>query len=509
MSSPYSFRTAISCDDILLVPAYSSNRHSSDGNASFTYDKCPCPFTADIPIINSPMDLVCSKDLLILLMSKGIPTTIHRYFDSAKDQINCFGEIWEEAIRLHGEKVLKVNAANCFIGVGSIFKWKDWIDTLLNYRIVSGIKFGIHVDLANGATDACVETVKYLRKECPDLNIMAGNVATKGGFTVLEKAGANFIRCGIGGGCVIPDTRVTTNRGNIKIIDVKIGDKVLTHENNWKTVTGFNRTFVDDDLIVLNEKLTLTKQHEVFVIKNNEKDPKFIAAQDIKLGDSLCCCIDGKLSIEKLINLELNTYYRGSLYDIEVEDDHSFIANGIIAHNSICSTRIQTGFGVPTLTTVIDCESRKLNSYIVADGGFENDGDMIKAIRCGADMCMIGKILASTDLAPGEKRDSNFEVTTNPEEYAYCQYRGMSSKMARDASLCRKNASVEGVSGFVEYTDTTEIIVDRIKEHFETAISYYAGCKNWSEFRRYIKVIEITSAGQKESGTRIIKHGKQ
>ena len=197
------------------------------------------------------------------------------------------------------------------------------------------------------------------------------------------------------------------------------------------------------------------------------------------------------------------------VYDLTVKNDHSYIANGVVVHNSICSTRLKISAGVPTLTTVIDCEPRKMNSYLIADGGTETSGDIIKSIRCGADLCMIVKILAETNLAPREKRNSNIEINDNLEVYAFCQYRCMSSFIARQNSPCRKNASVEGVSGFVQYTGTTENVISEIEENLRTALSYYFGCKNWAELRKFIKIIQITQAGQQESATRIIKHGKQ
>jgi isopentenyl diphosphate isomerase/L-lactate dehydrogenase-like FMN-dependent dehydrogenase len=95
-------------------------------------------------------------------------------------------------------------------------------------------------------------------------------------------------------------------------------------------------------------------------------------------------------------------HYKGKVHDLTVNKNHSYNVFNIIVHNSICSTRTQTGFGVPLLTAVEDCAAVKDNSLLVADGGMKNAGDLMKAIAFGADLCMLGKMLAATDLAPGD-----------------------------------------------------------------------------------------------------------
>ncbi|MDD5651373.1 MAG: IMP dehydrogenase, partial [Candidatus Nanoarchaeia archaeon] len=79
-------------------------------------------------------------------------------------------------------------------------------------------------------------------------------------------------------------------------------------------------------------------------------------------------------------------HYTGKLYDLTIKEDHSYNIENILVHNSICSTRIKEGFGVPTLTSVIDCAKEKSTSYLVADGGISYPGDICKAIANGADM---------------------------------------------------------------------------------------------------------------------------
>ena len=67
-----------------------------------------------------------------------------------------------------------------------------------------------------------------------------------------------------------------------------------------------------------------------------------------------------------------------------------------IGGGSICSTRIQTGHGQPTLASVFDCSKSDRDATLIADGGIRTPGDIVKALAAGADMVMLGSMLAGT-----------------------------------------------------------------------------------------------------------------
>lgn len=181
-----------------------------------------------------------------------------------------------------------------------------------------------------------------------------------------------------------------------------------------------------------------------------------------------------------------------------------FIRVGI-GGGSICTTRTNTGFGLPTLTSVFDCAKIKDTAQLIADGGIETPGDICKAMAAGADLVMLGKMLAGTNLAPGEKLDRECNITIDEEEYTWISYSGMASKEAIKKLKSKKSIiSIEGVSGYIPYTGTTKEVVTNIIGNLQSAVSYYAGCTNWDEFRKKVKFVEITQQGWEESKTRII-----
>jgi len=74
-----------------------------------------------------------------------------------------------------------------------------------------------------------------------------------------------------------------------------------------------------------------------------------------------------------------------------------------VGPGSICVTRQVAGSGVPQLTAVIECSeaARSSGIPIIADGGIRHPGDVAKAIAAGAQTVMIGSMLAGTDESPG------------------------------------------------------------------------------------------------------------
>lgn len=70
-----------------------------------------------------------------------------------------------------------------------------------------------------------------------------------------------------------------------------------------------------------------------------------------------------------------------------------------IGGGSVCTTRVKTGFGIPSLTAIRECA--KVDRSIVADGGIRTPGDIVKALAFGADFVMLGSMLAGTRPTPG------------------------------------------------------------------------------------------------------------
>lgn len=118
-----------------------------------------------------------------------------------------------------------------------------------------------------------------------------------------------------------------------------------------------------------------------------------------------------------------------------------------IGGGSLCTTRQNTGVGVPMISSIIECsKAANGNIPIIADGGIKRPGDVAKAIAAGASSCMLGGILSGTKETPGEISKEGIW----PNEILYKKYRG-SASIESKVKRGEETKNVEGVSTLVEY----------------------------------------------------------
>ena len=169
-----------------------------------------------------------------------------------------------------------------------------------------------------------------------------------------------------------------------------------------------------------------------------------------------------------------------------------------IGGGSICSTRIQTGHGLPTLYSVMLCNSQRemedSPAKIMADGGIRNSGDIVKALAAGADCVMLGSLLAGTDESPGQ-------VISTPSGDKQKIYRGMASKEAQ-IDWRGKARSLEGVSSTVRAKGPVKEVLEELAFNIKSGLSY-SGARNINELQVRARLVVQTSASQIESQTHI------
>ena len=166
-----------------------------------------------------------------------------------------------------------------------------------------------------------------------------------------------------------------------------------------------------------------------------------------------------------------------------------------IGGGSICSTRVQTGHGVPGLHTIIDCARSDRNAPIIADGGIRNSGDIVKALAAGADFVMLGSLLSGTDETPGN--------IINTREGKFKAYRGMASKDAQ-VEWRGRTASLEGIATTVPCKGPVRDILLELERGIRSGLSY-SGARSITELQAKARFIRQTSSGQTESGTHILR----
>jgi IMP dehydrogenase len=185
-----------------------------------------------------------------------------------------------------------------------------------------------------------------------------------------------------------------------------------------------------------------------------------------------------------------------------------------IGPGSICTTRIVTGFGVPQLTAIMDSaegiRDSGRNIPLIADGGIQKAGDLVKALAAGAETVMIGGMFAGTEEAPG------IPVIRDGQKVKVV--RGMASlaaTMGRRAVERSHDESAEdsedwlkvvpeGVEAVVPYRGNVGEVVHQLVGGLRSGLSY-GGAHNIRELQDTAEFLEITSAGIRESDSHDVK----
>jgi len=140
-----------------------------------------------------------------------------------------------------------------------------------------------------------------------------------------------------------------------------------------------------------------------------------------------------------------------------------------VGPGSVCTTRIKTGIGMPQLSAVIECAdaAHGMDAHIIADGGCNNSGDIVKAFAAGADFVMIGGMLAGHDECDGKLIDGKMN------------FYGMASESAMDRHKVghREYRGVEGKTVSVDHKGPVEKTLIDILSGVRSACTYVGAAK--------------------------------
>ena len=211
-------KTALTYDDIQLIPAYSEIKSRQSINLKTMLTK---RYGLLQPLVASPMDTVCGYEMAYKMAMMGGAGVIHRFM-SIEEQCKIVRRLQSD---IYGERFNGTIAENW----GVMFD--DWHAEMPYVPIVAAIgvqeedrirakelvKSGANVlviDVAHGHHKNVIDMVKWCKEqpEFLDVDIIAGNIATAQAAIDLENAGADGLRVGIGGGSLCT-TRIKTGFG--------------------------------------------------------------------------------------------------------------------------------------------------------------------------------------------------------------------------------------------------------------------------------------------------------
>jgi IMP dehydrogenase len=172
-----------------------------------------------------------------------------------------------------------------------------------------------------------------------------------------------------------------------------------------------------------------------------------------------------------------------------------------VGAGSICTTRVISGAGMPQVSAIYECSrvASKFGTPVIADGGIKYSGDIVKAIVAGADLVMLGSLLAGLDESPGE--------VVLFEGRRFKDYRGMGSLAAMQGFGKDRYSSAlggsgklvpEGIEGRVPYKGNVHDYVYQLVGGLRSGMGY-AGAATLEDLRTKVKLVRITNAGLIES----------
>lgn len=172
-----------------------------------------------------------------------------------------------------------------------------------------------------------------------------------------------------------------------------------------------------------------------------------------------------------------------------------------IGPGSICTTRIETGSGVPQLTAIIDSarSAREHKGFLIADGGIKSSGDVVKGLAGGASAIMAGSIFAGTDEAPGKliKKDGKkFKIYNASTSLAEKTKHSIFNLTETEKHYVKQ---IEGIESIVPYKGKLSDLIEKYSANIRSGFSY-SGAKDINELWKNAKFVRMTSQGLRESG---------
>ncbi len=170
-----------------------------------------------------------------------------------------------------------------------------------------------------------------------------------------------------------------------------------------------------------------------------------------------------------------------------------------VGPGSICTTRVIAGVGMPQFTAIRNVADycREHGVKVIADGGIRYSGDVVKALAAGADLVMLGSILAGTRESPGQ--------SVYYQGRRFKTYRGMGSLGAmkkgagdRYAQNSSGKLVAEGVEGRVPYKGPLSDVIFQLMGGVRSGMGYL-GATSLEELRERAQFVQITSGGLRES----------
>ena len=461
-------KTAYTFDDVLLVP----NKSEILPNEVSLKTKLTKKISLNIPLMSASMDTVTESKMAIAMAREGGIGIIHKNMTIA-----------EQAMEVDRVKRQENGVITDPIFLNEDNTVKQALELMAKYRI-SGVPVTRGTKLVGIITNRDIVFETNYDKKINEVMTKSPLITAKEG-TTLEEALEILKKH------KIEKLPLVDDENNLKgLITIKDIEKAKAYPNAAKDSKG--RLLCGASVGITNDMM---ERVEALVKANVD-----VITLDTAHGHSKGV-IEGVRKIKSVYpELQIiagNIATAEAVRDL-VEAGADCVKVGI-GPGSICTTRVVAGVGVPQLTAVMDCveEGRKYGVPVIADGGLKYSGDIVKALAAGAQVCMMGSMLAGCEESPGE--------TETYQGRTYKVYRGMGSLAAMEKGSSdryfqngTKKFVPEGVEGRVAYKGPVADTLFQLLGGIKSGMGYL-GAPTLDDLYENAKFVVQTSSGIRES----------
>ena len=458
----------ITFDDVLLVPAYSE----VIANDVDTRTRLTNKIQLNIPLMSASMDTVTEHRMAIAMARQGGIGIIHKNMS-----------IEEQAEEVDKVKRSENGVITDPFSLSPEHTIQDADDLMAKYRI-SGVPITEGTKLVGIITNRDLKFETDFSKKIKESMTSEGLVTAKEGIT-LEEAKQILGKARKEKLPIVDDDFNLKGLITIKDIEKQIKYPNAAKDDQGRLLCGAGVGITAD---VLDRVQALVNAHvDVIVV-------------DSAHGHSANVLRVVRMVKDKFPDLQViaGNVATGAGAKALIEAGADCVKIGI-GPGSICTTRVVAGIGVPQVTAIMSAyeEAKKAGIPIIADGGIKYSGELTKAIAAGADVCMLGSMLAGCDESPGD-----FELYQGRK---YKVYRGMGSLAAmengskdRYFQTNAKKLVPEGVEGRVAYKGTVEDTIFQMMGGLRSGMGY-CGAKDIKTLQETGEFVKISAASLKES----------
>ena len=458
----------ITFDDVLLVPAFSE----VIANDVDTRTRLTNKIQLNIPLMSASMDTVTEHRMAIAMARQGGIGIIHKNMS-----------IEEQAEEVDKVKRSENGVITDPFSLSPEHTIQDADDLMAKYRI-SGVPITEGTKLVGIITNRDLKFETDFSKKIKESMTSEGLVTAKEGIT-LEEAKQILGKARKEKLPIVDDDFNLKGLITIKDIEKQIKYPNAAKDDQGRLLCGAGVGITAD---VLDRVQALVNAHvDVIVV-------------DSAHGHSANVLRVVRMVKDKFPDLQViaGNVATGAGAKALIEAGADCVKIGI-GPGSICTTRVVAGIGVPQITAIMSAyeEAKKAGIPIIADGGIKYSGELTKAIAAGADVCMLGSMLAGCDESPGD-----FELYQGRK---YKVYRGMGTLAAmengskdRYFQTNAKKLVPEGVEGRVAYKGTVEDTIFQMMGGLRSGMGY-CGAKDIKTLQETGEFVKISAASLKES----------